>query len=165
MTLRLASWNVNSIRQRLGHLSRFCARVRPDVLCLQETKVCDEDFPAKAVRDLGYPHQAIHGQKAYNGVAIISRIGFEEEGTLVWCGRDDRRHAFVPLSGDVELHNFYVPSGGPLPRPGTQRQVRPQAEVPARDGALGPAREDRRAPPGPDGRSQRRAVGDRRVEP
>jgi exodeoxyribonuclease-3 len=115
--LRLATWNVNSVRQRLEHLARFCTTAGPDVVCLQETKVRDRDFPARALRDLGYTHQVVHGQKSYNGVAILSRIPFEETGTETWCGRDDRRHAFARLPGGVELHNFYVPSGGPVPDP------------------------------------------------
>jgi exodeoxyribonuclease-3 len=117
LTLRLATWNVNSVRQRLKHLARFCTTAAPDVLCLQETKVQDADFPARDLRDLGYVHQVVHGQKGYNGVAILSRVPFEAEGTEVWCGRDDRRHAFVRLPDGIELHNFYVPSGGPVPDP------------------------------------------------
>ena len=72
MTLRLATWNVNSLRQRLDHLARFVAEAQPDVVCLQETKVTDELFPTEAVRALGYPHLLVHGQKGYNGVAIRS---------------------------------------------------------------------------------------------
>ena len=117
MSLRIATWNVNSIRQRLDHLARFSAEAAPDVLCLQEIKVADEAFPGQFLADLGYVHQFVHGQKAYNGVAILSRVAFEERGRRVWCGRDDRRHLFVRLPGGIELHNFYVPSGGPLPDP------------------------------------------------
>jgi exodeoxyribonuclease-3 len=115
--LRLATWNVNSIRQRLEHIARVSAEVAPDILCLQETKVRDEDFPTGELHGLGYVHQVVHGQKGYNGVAILSRIPFEVGGSKVWCGRDDRRHAFVRLPGEIELHNFYVPSGGPVPDP------------------------------------------------
>lgn len=117
MTLRLATWNINSIRQRLDHLTRFSNEVRPDVICLQETKVRDDDFPARHLSDLGYEHQVIRGQKSYNGVAIVSRARFEGMGASNWCGRDDRRHAYVRLPGGIELHNFYVPSGGPTPDP------------------------------------------------
>ena len=117
MTLRLATWNVNSIRQRLDHLARFAAEFQPDVLCLQETKVRDEDFPGDFLCDLGYRHQVVHGQKGYNGVAILSRLAFAQRETRVWCKKDDRRHASVTLPGGLELHNFYVPSGGPLPDP------------------------------------------------
>ncbi len=61
MTLRIATWNVNSLRQRLDHLARFAAEAEPDVICLQETKVVDELFPREAVRAMGYPHLLIHG--------------------------------------------------------------------------------------------------------
>jgi exodeoxyribonuclease-3 len=61
MSLRIATWNVNSLRRRLDHLARFATEVAPDVICLQETKVVDEDFPRQAVREMGYPHLLIHG--------------------------------------------------------------------------------------------------------
>ena len=64
MSLRIATWNVNSLRPRLDHLARFVAEAAPDVICLQETKVTDAEFPRAAVRDMGYPHLLIHGQKA-----------------------------------------------------------------------------------------------------
>ena len=92
MAIRLATWNVNSLRQRLDHLARFAAEAEPDVICLQETKVTDELFPRAAVRAMGYPHLLVHGQKGYGGVAILSRLPFEAEGTKVWCGKDDQRH-------------------------------------------------------------------------
>ncbi len=120
MSLRIATWNVNSLRPRLDHLARFAREVAPDVICLQETKVTDEEFPRAAVRALGYPHLLIHGQKGYNGVAILSRVAFQSQDTKIWCGKDDRRHATVTLgigSGTLELHNFYVPSGGSTPDP------------------------------------------------
>jgi exodeoxyribonuclease-3 len=68
---------------------------------------------------MGYPHLLVHGQKGYNGVAILSRLPFKAKGSKVWCERDDRRHAFVRLEGGLEVHNFYVPSGGPVPDPET----------------------------------------------
>ena len=62
MTLRLITWNVNSLRQRLDHLARITRALAPDLVCLQETKVTDGDFPREAVRALGYGHLLIHGQ-------------------------------------------------------------------------------------------------------
>ena len=73
MPLRIATWNVNSVRQRLEHLERFCGLYEPDVVCLQEIKVSDEEFPADEIAAFGYPHAVIHGQKGYNGVAILAR--------------------------------------------------------------------------------------------
>ena len=119
MTLRIATWNVNSLRQRLDHLARFVERSNPDVLCLQETKVTDDQFPEDFVRDLGYRHLVVHGQKSYNGVAICSRVLFDGEERRVWCGIDDCRHAAIRFDDGLELHNFYVPSGGPKPDPET----------------------------------------------
>ena len=63
MVLRLATWNVNSLRQRLDHLARFAAEAAPDLICLQETKVTDQQFPRAALRAMGYPHLLVHGQK------------------------------------------------------------------------------------------------------
>ena len=117
MSLRIATWNVNSLRRRLDHLARFCEAESPDVVCLQETKVSDEQFPHEAVVALGFPHVLRHGQKGTNGVAILSRRAFAAEETLAWCGKDDRRHACVRLEDGLEIHDFYVPSGGPVPDP------------------------------------------------
>jgi exodeoxyribonuclease-3 len=69
----IATWNVNSVKQRLAHLQKFLTEAKPDVLCLQEIKCLDEAFPRLEVEDLGY-NIAVHGQKAFNGVAILSRM-------------------------------------------------------------------------------------------
>ena len=117
MALRIATWNVNSVRQRVEHLCRLIEESGPDVLCLQETKVEDALFPVDALEERGYRHRVIHGQKGYNGVAILSRLPFEEQGSRIWCRKDDKRHAWVRLQGGLELHDFYVPSGGDKPDP------------------------------------------------
>lgn len=117
MTLRIATWNINSIRPRLASLRRLVAEAEPDVVCLQETKVQDGDFPRAPLAALGYRHDLVHGMKNYNGVAILSRVPFAEAGTRNWCGRQDCRHAFARLQGGIELHNVYVPAGGDVPDP------------------------------------------------
>lgn len=117
MSLRVATWNVNSIRLRLDNVARLVNRWSPDVLCLQETKVRDEAFPLEPLAALGYRHALIHGMKGYNGVAILSRLPFEGQETMGWCERADCRHAIVRLRGGIELHNFYVPAGGDIPDP------------------------------------------------
>ena len=71
--VRIVSWNINSLRKREERLLAWLAQTQPDVVCLQETKCTDEQFPAGALRDAGY-HSAFHGQKSYNGVAILSKI-------------------------------------------------------------------------------------------
>jgi exodeoxyribonuclease-3 len=116
MPLRVATWNVNSLRQRLEHLARFDQAERPDVVCLQETKVADGSFPEKEIEALGFEHLVFAGQKAHNGVAIASRRPIEAHGCRVWCAKDDKRHIYARIAG-VEVHCFYVPSGGPLPDP------------------------------------------------
>ena len=74
MTFSIATWNINSVRLRIDLVVRYLAEHQPDVLCLQETKCPDANFPHGAFRDAGYPHIAINGQKGYHGVAIVSRI-------------------------------------------------------------------------------------------
>lgn len=115
--MRLITWNINSVRRRIDQLARLVEMTQPDVVCLQETKVDDPLFPREAVAEMGLVHQAIHGQKAYNGVAILSAVPFEDSGTRSWCGKDDRRHIWVTLPGVGELHNFYIPAGGDVPDP------------------------------------------------
>jgi exodeoxyribonuclease III len=114
--LTIATWNINSLRLRLPLLTRLIAQLDPDVICLQETKVPDELFPATAPAELGYPHVAYRGMKGYNGVAILSRIPLRpNDAAPDWCARGDCRHVEVALqvpSGPVVLHDFYVPAGG-----------------------------------------------------
>lgn len=114
--MRLVTWNINSVRLRAPLVQRLVDEVAPDVLCLQETKVVDELFPHDALAEL-FPHRHVRGMKAYNGVAILSRIPFTETGGQDWCGRADARHASVTFDGGVELHDFYVPAGGDEPDP------------------------------------------------
>ena len=113
--LRIATWNINSVRIRLEPVARFLAQWQPDVLCLQETKSQDEHFPAEAFRTLGYEQQAIRGQKSYNGVAILAKVPLAGISGEAWCGKQDCRHLLAVLPGDIELHNFYVPAGGDIP--------------------------------------------------
>ena len=114
--MKIVTWNINSVRLRLDLLKRFVNDSGPDVICLQETKVTDELFPADAIARLGYPHQAVRGMKSYNGVAILSRLPLAEAGGRDWCGRRDARHVSAVVGG-MELHNFYVPAGGDVPDP------------------------------------------------
>jgi exodeoxyribonuclease-3 len=115
--IRLATWNINSVRLRAGIVLDFLKTHSPDVLCLQETKCPDELFPAEGFQALGYVHQAIKGQKGYHGVAILSRLPIREKSSVVFCGKDDMRHISVTFEAGLELHNFYVPAGGDVPDP------------------------------------------------
>ncbi len=115
--MRLITWNINSVRMRIGLVRRLIEEASPDVLCLQETKTPDELFPREAFESLGYSHMLVHGMKGYNGVAVLSRAPFAGSSTRAWCARADCRHAIVELSGGIELHNIYVPAGGDIPDP------------------------------------------------
>ncbi len=119
--LRIATWNINSLRLRQAQLAALVAALEPDVLCLQETKVPDELFPEAVAAANGLPHFARRGMKSYNGVAIFSRIPIATvDDAPDWCGKGDCRHLAVRLDvpgGPIELHNFYVPAGGDVPDP------------------------------------------------
>jgi exodeoxyribonuclease-3 len=116
--MKIATWNINSVRHRIGLVGRFLRDQQPDVLALQETKVVNELFPAEAFNKLGYMHHAIHGQKAYHGVAILSRLPFKKTGSQDFCREGHARHMGVTFENGVELHDFYVPAGGDIPDPG-----------------------------------------------
>jgi len=129
MPLTLATWNVNSVRAHAGAVERFLGEVRPDILCLQETKVADGAFPLGLFRRLGYRHHAVYGQKGYHGVAIFSvKRPLEGPTRKVWCGIAEARHLYCRIGDDVELHNFYVPAGGDLPDPALNPKFRHKLE-------------------------------------
>lgn len=119
--MRLATWNINSVRLRLDLLGQLAAEAAPDVICLQEIKVETASFPAAAIADLGYPHQQVYGIKGYHGVAIVSRRPLNKAAARDWCGKRDGRHVHAEVDLDdgtaLELHNFYIPSGGDEPDP------------------------------------------------
>ncbi len=115
--LRVATWNINSVRLRLPLIKKLIKAAQPDVICLQETKTENQHFPADALAKAGYPHQCFYGMKGYNGVAILSRHSLARSGRERWCEKDDSRHCQVELPGGIELHNVYVPAGGDVPDP------------------------------------------------
>jgi exodeoxyribonuclease-3 len=120
--LTIVTWNINSVRRRIDLAKKLLKRWSPDILCLQEIKCIADSFPANALRDAGYPHQAVHGQKGYHGVAIVSRLPFLSVERRLLCDNGDARHVSVEIefAGEpVRVHNFYVPSGGDDPDPKT----------------------------------------------
>jgi len=117
VALTLVTWNINSVRLRIDLVKRTVAELKPDILCLQETKTPDEFFPREAAEALGFRHMLVHGMKGYNGVAILSRLPLENARSEGWCGREDCRHAVTELPGGIELHNLYIPAGGDIPDP------------------------------------------------
>ena len=115
--LKIATWNINSVRLRIDRVMEFLQTEQPDVLCLQETKVHNDSFPRKPFIAAGYDQLAINGQKAYHGVATIARVPLVDITAREFCNMGDTRHVSVGLPGGVELHNFYVPAGGDEPDP------------------------------------------------
>ncbi len=113
--MKIATWNINSVRLRINSLKLFAENEQPDVICLQETKVQDADFPLDAIRSLGYEHVIFRGEKSYNGVTIISKLPLRNIQKLDIAGAKDTRHISALLPGDIELHNFYIPAGGDDP--------------------------------------------------
>jgi exodeoxyribonuclease III len=118
-SLRVATWNINSLRLRFGLLNGLVEALRPDIICLQETKVPDNLFPTQDLGPLNFPYTIFRGMKGYNGVAILSRLPLVVHGAAPdWCGKGDCRHIAATVetpNGPFELHNFYVPAGGDVP--------------------------------------------------
>ena len=116
MPLKLATWNINSVRLRMPLVLKFLSEHQPDVLCLQETKVRDSEFPFSDLRAAGYEHIVINGQKGYHGVAVVARRPLELVTKREFCAKGDARHLHVKVDG-IDVHNFYVPAGGDEPDP------------------------------------------------
>jgi len=115
--MKIVSWNINSLRLRLPLLAEFIKQSDPHIICLQETKVCDEDFPLLAIKALGYEFVEFAGEKSYNGVAIISKLPLCKIAAIDILNYGHKRHISVSVKtkfGEVELHNFYVPAGGDI---------------------------------------------------
>ena len=113
--MRLATWNINSVRLRLPLLEQLIASHAPDIIALQEIKVQTDLFPYDAIRALGYPHLYVRGQKGYHGVAILSKIPLSDVHELSLLDSADARNIDARLPKGTELHNFYVPAGGDIP--------------------------------------------------
>ncbi len=111
--LKIATWNINSVRLRMPQVERFLTEHAPDVLCLQEIKTIEELFPHAAFEALGYTHRAVHGQKGYHGVATVSRIPLREYSRHDWQANGEARHVGVELTGSgLVIENVYIPAGG-----------------------------------------------------
>ena len=118
--MKIATWNVNSIKVRLDAALAWLAEAKPDVVCLQEIKVVDEAFPAEAFEAAGY-NVAVHGQKTYNGVAILSKYPLEDV-TPRLPGDDEDDHAryleaFIAAPRPVRVASIYLPNGNPVESP------------------------------------------------
>ena len=110
MRLRLATWNVNSLKVRLPHLLDWLGRVQPDAVCLQETKTEDKTFPLGEIEAAGY-RVVYSGQKTYNGVAILSRAPLSAEARGIPDFADDLKRVITATVGDVRIICLYAPNG------------------------------------------------------
>lgn len=116
--MRIATWNVNSIRLRLDNTLAWLTERQPDIVCLQEIKCQDEQFPREAFEQLGY-NVAVHGQKGFNGVAVLSRLPFDEVTSGLPGGDGDVQSRFIEVvvstgEGVVRVCGIYLPNGNPV---------------------------------------------------
>jgi exodeoxyribonuclease-3 len=117
--MRIATWNVNSVRQRLGHLVEWLGRCQPDIVALQEIKVLDDAFPRLEVESLGYNIET-HGQKTFNGVALLSRHRLQDVRRGLPGDDSDEQARYIEAvvgtaSGVVRVASIYLPNGNPVP--------------------------------------------------
>ncbi|WP_240325610.1 exodeoxyribonuclease III [Sphingomonas mesophila] len=113
--LKIASWNINSVRARAPIIAQLIADEQPDILCLQETKAEDHVFPAELFHGLGYTHRKLNGQRMHHGVAILSRLPLHDEGRHDWQDNGEARHIGARLDCGIRIENVYVPAGGDTP--------------------------------------------------
>ena len=110
--MKLATWNVNSIKSRIDHVLKWCEKNQPDVLCLQETKVVDEKFPVYKLNSFGYPHIALLGERGYNGVAIISKKPLTDVQKNLPREKQPAQSRLISATVDgVHIVNIYGPHG------------------------------------------------------
>ncbi len=121
--MKIATWNINSVRLRQELVGEFLQEANPDVLCLQETKSPVEKIPYDRFEELGYKHHIARGFKGYNGVLILSKLPFEGDA-FDMLEKGDARHVSAKFEDGTTLHNFYVPAGGDEPDPEANEKFR-----------------------------------------
>lgn len=114
MRLRIVTWNVNSVRLRAEQVAKFAAECDADVICMQEIKCQEGEFPRGAFEAAGLPYLKIAGQKGWHGVAIASRLPIGDAPSLNAC-REGHARCVSGIIAGVEVQNFYIPAGGDLP--------------------------------------------------
>ena len=115
--MRIASWNVNSMKARLGHVIDYCKAGHTDIILAQELKMTDENFPYDAFAEIGW-NVAVHGQKTYNGVAILSPHPIENVENRLAGDDDDEQARFIQAEiGGLHVASIYLPNGNPCPGP------------------------------------------------
>ena len=118
--MKIATWNVNSINARIDHLENFIKNDQSDIYLLQELKCIDENFPYERIKDLGY-NSYVNGQKAWNGVAILSKLPLEINNNKIPNFKEDENSRFIEteikinsLKKNIKLFNIYLPNGNPI---------------------------------------------------
>ncbi|MGI8811351.1 MAG: exodeoxyribonuclease III [Pyrinomonadaceae bacterium] len=110
--MKIATWNINSINSRIEHVVDWCTANQPDVVCLQETKCVDSRFPARRLKALGFEHIAVHGEKAYNGVAILSKHPLDDvQKNFPGDPTDAPTRLIGATINRIRVVNVYVPHG------------------------------------------------------
>ncbi|MEP4420391.1 MAG: exodeoxyribonuclease III, partial [Nitratireductor sp.] len=116
--MKIATWNINGVKARIDNLLVWLKDSQPDIACLQEIKSVDELFPRADIEALGY-HVETHGQKGFNGVAILSKLRFDEVNRGLPGDDDDQQARFIEGvfstdTGVVRVVSLYLPNGNPL---------------------------------------------------
>jgi exodeoxyribonuclease-3 len=116
--MKIATWNINGIKARVESARTWLVAASPDIACFQEIKCVDEAFPREVFEDLGY-NVAVHGQKGFNGVALLSKLPFDEVAPRLAGDPDDVQARYLEAvisvpSGVVRLVNIYLPNGNPV---------------------------------------------------
>ena len=122
--MKIVSWNINSLRKRQERLLVWLAETQPDVVCLQETKCTDDQFPELALKSAGY-HSAFHGQKSYNGVAILSKLEPRDVRPAL-CDEevDPQARVIAATIGDVRVLSIYAPNGQSVGSPAYEYKLK-----------------------------------------
>lgn len=116
--MKIATWNINGIKARIENLKKWLEQTQPDVACLQEIKSIDENFPTSELEGLGY-NVAVHGQKSFNGVAILSKTPFDEVMSGLPGDEDDEQARYLEAvisteQGAIRVASIYLPNGNPV---------------------------------------------------
>ena len=121
--MRIASWNINSLRKRQDRLFAWLEAIKPDIVCLQETKCPDDQFPALALQAAGY-YSAYHGEKSYNGVAIFAKIELLDVRSSL-CDKviDPQARVIAATISDVRVFSIYAPNGQAIGSPAYQYKL------------------------------------------
>jgi len=116
--MKIATWNINGVKARLDSALTYLRQAAPDVICFQEIKSVDENFPSEAFEELGY-NVAVHGQKGFNGVAILSKLPFDDVTRRLPGDDSDEQARFIEATvsvaaGALKVASIYLPNGNPI---------------------------------------------------